>query len=361
MNLLIDLGHPAHLHFFKNMIRNLEKNGDKVQITARDKDVLIQLLKAYGFEYAVVGGHEKGLLGKSINMLRRDLGILGIARRKKSELFIGLHNPYTAHVAKFMGKSSITFTDTENVGLASALTFPFTDVICTPQCFREKVDENKHVLFNGYKELAYLNPKYFKPDPEVLDELGLNRKAKYSLVRFISWSASHDTSLSGVAKGSEVEFVRELEKYGEVIITSERKLSDELERYKAKVHPSKMHSLLSYAQMYIGEGGTMAAEAAVLGVPSIHIEAVKPGVASGEMSGNFLELRDKYRLLYMFPDYRSALRKASQILNMKNFKLEWKKRRDKMLEDKIDVTKWMTDFVSNYPQSFNDYKRRMGA
>jgi len=361
MNLLIDLGHPAHLHLFKNMIRNLEKNGDDVQITARDKDVLIQLLNSYNFSYSAIGGHEKSFLAKSINMVRRDLGILGIARRKNSELFIGLHNPYTAHVAKLTGKPSITFTDTENAGLASTLTFPFTDVICTPQCFREKIDEKKHVRFNGYKELAYLHPKYFKPDPAVLEELGLDRKAKFSVFRLISWSASHDTFLRGIAKGSEIQLINELKAYGEIIITSERKLSKELEKYQVKVHPSKMHSLLSYSQLYIGEGGTMAAEAAVLGTPSIHIEAMKTGVASGEMIGNFLELRDKYRLLYMFPDHISALQKASQILEMKNSKAEWKKRRNRMLKDKIDVTAWMTDFVGNYPQSFNDYKEKVNV
>lgn len=361
MNLLIDLGHPAHLHFFKNMIRNLENDGNEVQITARDKDVLIQLLDSYNFSYSVVGGHEKGFLGKSINMLRRDLGILGIARKKNSELFIGLHNPYTAHVAKLTGKPSITFTDTENVGLASTITFPFTDAICTPQCFREKIDERKHVRFNGYKELAYLHPKYFKPDPSVLEELGLSKKSKFSVLRFISWSASHDTSLKGIAEDSEIKFIEKLKEYGEVFITSERELSKELEKYKVKIHPSKMHSLLSYAQLYIGEGGTMAAEAAVLGTPSIHIEAMKSGIASGEMSGNFLELRDKYRLLYMFPDSASALRKASQVLEMKNPKAEWMRRRDKMLGDKIDVTKWMTHFVGNYPKSFDDYKKSVNA
>jgi hypothetical protein len=79
------------------------------------------------------------------------------------------------------------------------------------------------------------------------------------------------------------------------------------------------------------------------------------------MSGNFLELRDKYGLLYMFPDHISALKKASQILEMKNSKEEWKKRRDKMLEDKIDVTDWMTKFVENYPRSFNDYMQKVAT
>ncbi|MDD1696935.1 MAG: DUF354 domain-containing protein, partial [Methanoregula sp.] len=37
--MLIDIGHPAHVHFFKYLIRNMEKNGHVVKITARDKEV----------------------------------------------------------------------------------------------------------------------------------------------------------------------------------------------------------------------------------------------------------------------------------------------------------------------------------
>jgi predicted glycosyltransferase len=361
MNFLVDLSHPAHLHFFKNMIKKLERDGNQVQITAREKDVLIPLLDAYNFDYSIVGGHAKGTLGKSLNMLRRDLGILKIARSNNSDILIGSYNPYIAHVGKLIGKPSITFADTENVGFEKMLTFPFTDVICTPQCFRERIDEKKHVRFNGYKELAYLHPNYFKPDPAVLDEAGIGRKDRFTIIRFISWNALHDISLKGIGQNSEVDFVEKLKEYGDVLITSEKKLSSKLEKYNIKIDPSKIHSLLSYAQLYIGEGGTMATEAAVLGTPSVHIEALRHGGASGEMSGNFLELRDKYRLMYMFPDYHTALRKASQILEMKNPKAEWKKRRNKLLRDKIDVTEWMTKFVKNYPQSFNDYKEKVNA
>ena len=53
MRILIDMGHPAHVHFFKNAIRSLEERGHSVKITARDKDVTLALLEAYGFDYVV--------------------------------------------------------------------------------------------------------------------------------------------------------------------------------------------------------------------------------------------------------------------------------------------------------------------
>jgi hypothetical protein len=39
MKILIDIGHPAHVHFFKNAIRELEGRGHEVKVTARDKEV----------------------------------------------------------------------------------------------------------------------------------------------------------------------------------------------------------------------------------------------------------------------------------------------------------------------------------
>ena len=37
MKLLVDMGHPAHVHFFRHAIRELESRGHEVRITARDK------------------------------------------------------------------------------------------------------------------------------------------------------------------------------------------------------------------------------------------------------------------------------------------------------------------------------------
>ena len=41
MKILIDIGHPAHVHLFKNLIGNLRKDGHEVIITARDKEIAL--------------------------------------------------------------------------------------------------------------------------------------------------------------------------------------------------------------------------------------------------------------------------------------------------------------------------------
>lgn len=347
MKILFDIGHPAHVHFFGNAIKNLEHDGHEVKITARNKEVALNLLRSKGFDYEDRGEIYTGIFNKALGMLKIDYRILNIAKKFDPDILIGFHNPYIVHVAKILGKRSIIFTDTENVRIASLITFPFADVVCTPTCFRESIDSKKHVTFNGYKELAYLHPNYFVPDPSVPEKLGISRNEKYVVVRLISWQANHDINLKGIKQ--EEEFIKKLENYGRVILSSERKTRPELEKYIVDFPPESFHSLLSFAQLYIGEGGTITTEAALLGTPAIHIESNSKGEATGLFSGNFNELREKYNLIYFYPDEHSAIQKARELLNNPNIKSEWLKKRDALLTDKIDVTEWMTRFIEEYP------------
>jgi len=360
MNILVDIAHPAHVHFFRNFMRAMEERGHRVLVSARDKEVTLALLRTYGFPYHLRGEVRKGIARKALDLFSIDYRLLALARKFRPDILIGIHNPYIAHVAKLLGKPSVIFTDTENVGVASLLTYPFATAICTPSCFRESIDPRKHVRYNGFKELAYLHPRYFTPDPAVLGQMGFARDEPFIVARFISWSASHDLRLRGIAPGTEEGFLQALEGEGRVVLTSERPLPPGLEKYRLRVPPEMMHTLLAFARLYIGEGGTMATEAAVLGTPAIHIEATREGHASGEESGNFLELRDRYGLVNFYPDQESALAKALEILGDNTSRETFRARRDRLLVDKTDVTVWMTDFIEGFPESFRKYRADSG-
>ncbi|MDG6251399.1 DUF354 domain-containing protein, partial [Methanocalculus sp.] len=242
----------------------------------------------------------------------------------------------------------IIFTDSEPSDLINNITFPFAGVICTPSCYLKELGD-KQVRYDGYHEIAYLHPDYFIPDPSILDQFGTEGKEKNIVLRFISWGASHDIGLAGLKEATNI--IDTLESYGNIRITSERKLPPRFEKYRIAIPPEKIHSLLYYSDLYMGEGGTMAVESALLGTPAIHIEGNSEGVAMGNFSGNFLDLRDNYGLLDFYPDQEQALRKAVEILEDEKSKGEWMQKRKKLFNDKIDVTKWMVDFVEQYPES----------
>ena len=346
---MVGVGHPKQVHFRKNLVNNLIEDGHEVKIVTWDKDLTLYLLNAYGFEYDVIGKNYKGLMKKAYGMLKSDVKLLKIAKRFNPDILVG-GSPYLAHVSKLIGKPHIGFTDTEHANIANFLAFPFSDVTCTPSCYKGKINPKKHVKYNGYGELAYLHPNYFKPDPSDLYDLGLNKDDKFIIIRFVSWGASHDVGHSGLTLEIKRKAVKEFEKYGQVFITSESSLPSEFKKYKIEVPPEKIHDILHYATMYIGEGAAMATEAGILGTPSIYISSLV-----GTM-GNFEELENRYGLVYSFQDSNLALEKALELLDNNKIKEQWKKKREKLLSEKIDVTKFMTEFIENYPQSFEEYK-----
>lgn len=51
MRVLVDIGHPGHVHFYKHAIWELQARGHEVLVSAREKDVTRALLDHYGFPY----------------------------------------------------------------------------------------------------------------------------------------------------------------------------------------------------------------------------------------------------------------------------------------------------------------------
>ena len=344
------MGHPAHVHHFKNMLRSLESKGHKVKICTTVKDVTLHLLDAFGFNYEVLGVNRSGnLMAKALLLFESEYRMLRIARQFKPDLFVSRGSPASAHTSMIFRKPHIAFLDTDLANLKDMITVPFTSVICTPSCFKKDLGK-KQVRYNGYHELAYLHPNCFQPDPSVLNELSLSESDKYFIVRFVSWGAIHDIGQQGLDQAAKRRLVGELKDFGRVLLTSEGPLPDEFEQYRISVPPERIHDLLYYAMMYIGEGATMATEAAVLGTPSIYISSL------ASKMGNFVELEEEYGMVFVFKDVEPAIGKVAKLLQQPNLKQDWAQKRERLLTDKINVTEFMMDFVENYPGSLEKYK-----
>jgi len=96
----------------------------------------------------------------------------------------------------------------------------------------------------------------------------------------------------------------------------------------------------------------MTTEASILGTPAVRCNSF---VGEDDM-GNFKELEDKYQLIYNYRNPDQALEKAVELVKKDGLKSEWKKKKQHLLRDKIDVTTFMVWFVENYPDSFNEMK-----
>ena len=349
MKILIDVGHPSSVHFFRNAVSILSEKGNEIKITARNKDVTINLLDAYNLDYEIVGTNKKGFFKKAIYAAKIEKNIYDVCKKFQPDILIGASgNFYITHVAKMLGRPSIIFEDSEPDSSIYWLCKPFATYFCTPVNFSIDLGQYKHIRYKGYKELAYLHPNYFRADESVLQELGLKKDDKFFLLRFVAWSAAHDVGHKGLSLEDKRLFVKKLENYGKVYISSEAELPPELEDHKLKISPHKVHDLLYYAHMFVGDSQTMATEASILGVPTVRSNSLV-----GTMS-NFKELEEKYGLMYSIKDSRKALIKALELQKDENLKQKWNEKRERLLRDKIDVTAFIVDLIERYPQSCNE-------
>ena len=341
MKIVVDVNHPAHVHFFKNMIKQLSDKGHEILLTASEKDISIKLLEGYGFPFVKLGSYGTSLLSKAINLPLLDWRMYQAVKGFNPDLFLGAGSIRAAHVSKLLNKPCIIFEDTEHSREQHLLYTPFVDYIFTPSSFKRRLGK-KQFFYDGFHELAYLHPNSFTPNIEVLKEIGLSDQETFSIVRFISWSATHDLGQHGIRNKSEL--VEILERYGRVFMVTEGKDDPAWENYRLRVAPEKLHHLLHYASLYLGEGGTTAAEAAVLGTYAIHVST------TAKHCGIFTELQ-KYGLLDFFDDEVEALPKALEVLKSPNLKIKCRQKRNRLIKDKLDMTMFQVWLVENFPES----------
>jgi uncharacterized protein len=341
MRIFIDIGHPAHVHYFRNFIEIMQCKGHDFFISARNKEVSQILLEKYNIPYFSRGKGSNNIVGKLAYLLRADLLLYRKAHYFNPDLFLSFASPYAAHIAKLLGKPHISLTDTENAKLGILSFAPFTDCILTPASFQKDFGM-KHIRFNGFMELCYLHPNYFTPDPAIIQTLGITEKERYAFLRFVSWSANHDIGHSGIPDQSKIDLVRELSKRARIYISSEGKIPMELERYKINVSPERIHDVLSNASIYIGEGATMASECAMLGTPAIYVNTLSSGT---------LAKQQNYGLLLGYRNFDGVLSKAIELLNISEPHTAFQLLRQQMLNDSIDVTAFLVWFIENYPDS----------
>lgn len=342
MKILIDIGHPAHVHYFRNLIKILTSKGHSILVTARNKEVTHNLLKAYSIRYIDRGTGYDSILGKIYYTIKGDHIIYRNSIKFKPNLFLSFGSPYAAHVAKIMNKPHIAMDDTEHARFTILSYAPLTKAILTPESFTKSFGA-KQIKFRGFMELCYLHPKYYQPDITIIHQMKIEPSEKYIIIRFVSWKAGHDKGVSGFSLKDKISLVTELAKKYKVFVSSEGELDDTLRAFKLNIPPEKIHDLLFHSSLYIGEGATMASEAAVLGVPSIYINPLT--------AGTLKEQERKYGLLFQIENKIDAINKANEILGLKDRKNVFQQKRLCLLRDNIDVTAFFAWFVENYPMS----------
>ncbi len=355
MKILAYMGHPAHFHLLKNTIRGLQKRNHPVQVLIQKRDILEELLARTGLDHIniLTSGRKDTKLGIGLGVLKRDFRLFSLCLKKRPDIMIGT-SVEIPHVGKILNIPTINLNedDCRAVPLYCKLSYPLSTVILAPTSCSTGRWEKKTVHHHSYHELAYLHPNHFEPQKEVLQaQVSLNRP--YFLIRFAKLSAHHDVGKKGLTTEVAKKIIEKLTAHGQVYISSQRPLEPEFARYRLSINPVDMHHVLYHADMYIGDSQTMTAEAAVLGTPALRFNDFV-----GQL-GYLEELEHRYGLTYGIKTTEPEKLYATieELLNTPGLKEQWQQRRQKMLQDKIDLTAFLLWFIENYPDSVEMMKK----
>lgn len=345
MKVLIDIGHPAHVHLFINFAHKMQNRSHQVQFTCRNREFVLDLLEQNGLEYKSFGNNFSTPLGKIVGLFLFTWKMWRVCRRFKPDILLSHSSMYAAFAAFLVKKPHISFEDTFNFEQIR-LYKPFTKTILTGT-YPHQLKSRKVIPYNGYHELAYLYPLWFCPDVQVLEDLGIAENQPYIIMRFVSWSASHDIGHHGMTLKNKIEAVIAFSDHAKVFISSELPLPSELEPYRFPLPPGLMHHAMAFASLIFGESATMVSEGAMLGIPGIYLDN------TGRLYTR--ELQEKYGMVFNYSespeDQLKAIQKGVELLTTPNIKEQWQLKRQKMLREKIDVTAFLVWFIENYPGS----------
>jgi uncharacterized protein len=347
----------GQFHTFKNLISELKD--DRVKLVTRDSAIINDLLSKYNLDSNRIYYGDKNIINNFKEYLYRIKCFTNYANGFKPDFLISNLDPFSFIPFKFLSKETVKICVTDNrpnlnkmVPLESFI-LPNVDHIITFDNIKkyEHYDYGeKSVQLPSYKELAYLHPHYYKSSQKILSTLEVEPE-EYIVIRLSAWNAYHDVGRSGINYAHLSQLINSLEPYSKIFISSEKALPVEFRKYALNTPPDEIHNILSFSKMLISDSGTMSTEAALLGTPVIRFNSF----VGNEDQANFIELEQKYELMFNLDDFSKVISLAQVLLQKNNLKEEWATKLDILLREKIDLTSFLRWFFENYPESVASY------
>ena len=338
MRYLIDICHPAHVHFFRHPVEILRDRGHDVLLTSRDKEVTVSLLQRLGWEHRQLSTAAGGSLGLASELAHRNRALLRVVREYRPTCLAAIGGIFVSQVGAFAGVPSIVFYDTENARLQNLLTYPFASLVVAPRCYEAWLPR-RSVRYDGYHELSYLHPSKFTPDRTIAIANGLDPNCDTFLVRLVAWKANHDIGENGWTIALLESMLERLSSLGKVLVSSERALPERLEHFRYMGDPNCIHHLMAFCRLHIGESATMASESAILGVPAIYAAHTGRGYTN-EQESRYALVKNLRRF-----EPKTLLQAIDDILAVPQ--TSWLERKATLLDDTIDVAAYAAELIES--------------
>ncbi len=330
--IFFDLNHPADFHFFKNLFDHLRDNRYVMRIMARDKECLQDLLTDRDIAFVSRGTGHHTLFGKYIFAIYILLYTLFQLIRFRPGLTISLSSPYLITASKILGVPSLTYDDTDDNPRLLPL-IKKSDYIISPATYSHKFHKH-HFHLQAFKELAYLHPKYFIHE----------KTGEGVFFRLTRTDSIHHTSESKFEYSNIIEQINRISQDHTCFLSTEIGMTPEFSEKVLMADVVNIHKDLQKCKVFWGNSATMAAEAAVLGIPAIFV---------GSELFSYIKELGVYGLLFHYHpgNIEASLEKLDELIAGDDDGNQFERARQKLLKEKIDISAFMIWFIENLPES----------
>jgi len=298
LKIWIDILTPKQLLFSEQIIKKLGKKHD-ILCTSREYEEVTKLAKIRDFDLVFVGKHggddKKTKLEASIDRMGK------LFRKIKAfspDIVISFCSPEAARISFGLGIKHVAFCDSPHADAVMRLTLPLIQKLLIPNAIPKNefskygIDKKNIISYKAIDAVVIIKRKI---NQEVL--LPFKKiKRKNILIRVEEEAAAYASKSSKIIPIIK-QVVKEHSEENIVILCRYTKQIQNLQKIfdkKAKIIKMSFDGkhLLNNTDVFIGSGGTMTAESALLGIPTISFNAV-PNIIESYLVKKHLVVREE--------------------------------------------------------------------
>jgi len=280
----LDVLTPKQANFFSKFHERLIAKGCKTLVTTRKYREANELLELRGLKSIAVGSHGGGLLkSKLLESSKRVIALADLVDEYDPDIAISFSSPEAARVAFGLKIPHYCVSDSPHAEAVCRLSIPFSQKLFTPWVIpiyawkRYGINARDIIKYHALDPMAWLYSH--RKNPKVLDELGLDPSKPIVVLRTSEEFAAYLVDRSAAKLSTAIDIVGKIIDLNDTatqIVVLPRYI-EQGDKFRKKFgnriivpeHIIDAVSLFQMASVFIGGGGTMSAEAAMLGVPVI--------------------------------------------------------------------------------------------
>lgn len=261
------------------MIRKLGKN-HRILCTSRSYREVVELAKLKHVNLHLVGRHGGSKKDDKLKAsIHRMDSLTDLVTKFSPDLTISFCSPEAARVSFGLGIKHIVFSDSPHAEAVMRLSIPFAQKVLIPWIIPKREFVRFGVLKNNIIQYKAIDAAVIVKDKSSLTPFYVDKGKKTIVIRPEESEAAYSLGRTSVSNGIIREFSKESRKYNIIVLarySSQRELLKKEYGNKVKVMNRVVDgkSLLVATDLFIGSGGTMTAESALLGIPTISYDAV---------------------------------------------------------------------------------------